>query len=328
MVKNKHQFNPKVSIVIPVYNGENYLSSAINSAINQTYSNIEILVINDGSTDKTKEIATSYGNKIKYFEKTNGGVSSALNLAIKNMTGDYFSWLSHDDLYYKDKIEKQIAYLSRLKEKNVVLYSNYILIDEDGKQIGKKVLLNHKMLERKPEYALLRGCINGITLLIPQKIFKDVGLFDETLRVTQDYDLWHRILKKYRFIHMKDVLAKTRIHSQQDTVKNPCVITEGDKLWIYMIEDISDKRKTQLEKSIFDYYYEQSKYLKISQYKNARNHCLNMCQKINPQKTQKLLKIESKKSKCVLYKLSYALKYHGVRGTIKAIKKIIHNKGK
>ena len=93
--------NPKVSIVIPVYNGEDYLAYAIDSALSQTYENKEIVVINDGSTDNTDEICKSYGDKIRYFVKKNGGVASALNLAIEKMDGEYFSWLSHDDAYKK-----------------------------------------------------------------------------------------------------------------------------------------------------------------------------------------------------------------------------------
>ena len=100
----------KVTIIIPVYNGSNYVREAIDSALAQTYKNIEILVVNDGSTDEgaTRDICLSYGDKITYYEKENGGVSTALNLGIEKMTGDYFSWLSHDDLYYPDKIEKQM----------------------------------------------------------------------------------------------------------------------------------------------------------------------------------------------------------------------------
>ena len=107
--------NPKVSIIIPVYKGKDFMREAIDSALAQTYKNIEIIVVNDGSDDNgvTKKIAESYGNKIRYFEKENGGVSTALNLAIDNMTGDYFSWLSHDDRYYPNKIESQIKYLKQ-----------------------------------------------------------------------------------------------------------------------------------------------------------------------------------------------------------------------
>ena len=90
--------------------------------MNQTYKNIEVIVINDGSNDnnKTENIALSFNNKIKYFKKENGGVSSALNLGIRKMNGDYFSWLSHDDLYETDKIKKQIEYISKNPKLEVI----------------------------------------------------------------------------------------------------------------------------------------------------------------------------------------------------------------
>ena len=84
------RYEPLISIVIPVYNGSNFMADAIDSALSQTYKNIEIIVVNDGSTDggKTEEIALSYGDKIRYYSKENGGVSSAVNLAIQNMKGE------------------------------------------------------------------------------------------------------------------------------------------------------------------------------------------------------------------------------------------------
>ena len=104
------EYKPLVSIIIPVYNGDLYLKEAIQSCLNQTYSNIEIIVVNDGSTDggKSAQIAKEFEGQIRYFEKENGGVSSALNYGISKMRGEWFSWLSHDDLYLPEKIEKQI----------------------------------------------------------------------------------------------------------------------------------------------------------------------------------------------------------------------------
>ena len=86
--KNRSVFHPLVSIVIPVYNGANYMREAIDSALAQTYKNIEVIVVNDGSTDNTDEIAKSYGDKIRYFKKENGGVATALNLGIREMRGE------------------------------------------------------------------------------------------------------------------------------------------------------------------------------------------------------------------------------------------------
>ena len=109
-------YEPLVSIVIPAYNASNYLAEAIESALAQTYRNIEIIVVNDGSRDDgaTERVALSYGDRIRYFKKENGGSSSALNMGIANMTGEWFSWLSHDDLYEPDKLEKQIRYMNGL----------------------------------------------------------------------------------------------------------------------------------------------------------------------------------------------------------------------
>ena len=114
--------NSLVSIIIPVYNGSNYLKEAIESALGQTYKNIEILVINDGSNDKglTHNLAISFGDKIKYYKKENGGVASALNFGIVKMKGEYFSWLSHDDIYKPEKTELQIAFLNKNKDIKIV----------------------------------------------------------------------------------------------------------------------------------------------------------------------------------------------------------------
>lgn len=113
MKENKNL--PLASIVIPVYNGADYLKEAVDSALGQTYPNCEVIVVNDGSADggRTERAALSYGDRIRYFSKENGKVSTALNLGLKNMRGEYFAWLSHDDVFYADKIEKQIQAMER-----------------------------------------------------------------------------------------------------------------------------------------------------------------------------------------------------------------------
>ncbi len=255
-------FNPKVSIVIPVYNGSNYVKEAIDSALSQTYDNVEVIVVNDGSTDggKTDEICKSYGKKIRYFLKENGGVASALNMGIEKMEGEYFSWLSHDDVYYPEKIERQVEYLRKSEKRKVILYADYELIDPNSKFL-QKVILDHEMLIKKPEYALLRGSVNGITLLIPKEAFGKHGGFDLELKCTQDYDMWKRFLNDYEFVHMKEILTKTRIHPQQDSNKHPNVTTEGNPLWIEMMESIPKGRKEELEGSEYNFYREMRNFL-------------------------------------------------------------------
>jgi glycosyltransferase involved in cell wall biosynthesis len=214
------KFQPNVSIVIPVFNGSDYLRFAIDSALNQTYPNVEVIVVNDGSLDhgKTDAIAKSYGDAIKYYKKKNGGVSSALNLAIFNMTGDYFSWLSHDDLYELNKIEEQVSYLQKSREENIVIYSDFLVFSENPYRTKE-----YKITPPNPDYfryaITIDSFLNGCSLLIPKVAFDEVGLFNNQLKHTQDYDMWFRIAKKFRFVHINKVLVKSRAHENQDSKK-------------------------------------------------------------------------------------------------------------
>ena len=268
------KFTPKISIIIPVYNGSNFLREAIDSALAQTYENVEILVINDGSNDHgaTEKIAKSYGDKIRYFAKEYGGVATALNLGIKKMKGDYFSWLSHDDLYRPEKITKQIEFLSKQTDKNIVIYADYELINEKGNHVETRVQ-DHQMLEKVPIYSLLRGIINGITLLIPKVVFETHGDFDVSLRCTQDYDLWFRIFNDYKFVHQPEVLTKTRFHPNQDTVSNPAVVIEGNALWIRMLRTIPDSVKRDAEGNLFRFYLEMAKFIRHTPYTETVKFC-------------------------------------------------------
>jgi glycosyltransferase involved in cell wall biosynthesis len=265
---------PRVSIVIPVYNGSNYLAQAIDSALAQTYNNVEVIVINDGSNDggATESIAKAYGDRIRYYKKKNGGVSTALNLGIKKMKGEYFSWLSHDDTYKPFKIEKQVEFLSAIGRRDIVLYSDYEIINEKSELI-EKCVLDHDMLERVPMYAFLRGAVNGITLLIPKKAFDEHGYFNTSLRCAQDYDMWLRILEGYDFIHQAEILSQTRSHSFQDTVRNPAAVSEGNALWQRMIRELADKSKVQAEGSLFKFYLEMLRFISSTPYEEAIKYC-------------------------------------------------------
>ena len=269
----------KVSIIIPVYNGSNYLKAAIDSALAQDYKNLEIIVVNDGSTDNgaTRKIAKEYGNKIVYYEKENGGAASALNYGISKMTGEYMSWLSHDDLYYPNKISRQIEELKKYDDKTI-LFSNFDLIDKNGNKYDT-VCYDHKLLKKIPDYAVLRGCIGGITLLIPKKALDECGDFSLKLRCVQDYDMWFRMLNNYKFVHMEDVLTMTRIHPKQDTQTSPKMKSEGNWLWTYMAENYPKEKKVAIEGSEYLFYKELENYLSGSPYEEAIENIHNMAEK-------------------------------------------------
>ena len=131
---------PRVTIVIPVYNGAKYMREAIDSALAQSYENVEVIVVNDGSTDQTEEIALSYGDRIRYAAKENGGVSTALNMGIACMTGDYFQYLPHDDLLHPDKIKLQIEAIQASGDEMTIAWSGWNqLLEPEHKMIPAQI---------------------------------------------------------------------------------------------------------------------------------------------------------------------------------------------
>jgi glycosyltransferase involved in cell wall biosynthesis len=216
--------SPKVSIIIPVYNGSNYLSNAIECAINQTYDNLEVIVVDDGSTDdgKTEKIALSYGDKIRYFRKTNGGVASALNYGIRHMTGQYFSWLSHDDAYTTTKVADSVALLQRYDaiEKKVVAITDGYFIDTHGNKLhnfahffeSNRIYSGDDVVD----VMLSKGTLNGCCMLIPRGAFEDVGIFHESLRYSQDSLMWYKIfLSGYSLVCDNLPNVMYRLHQNQ-----------------------------------------------------------------------------------------------------------------
>lgn len=215
---------PLVSIIIPVFNGANYLSEAIDSALAQTYQNIEVIVINDGSNDNgaTESIALSYKDKIRYYKKENGGVSSALNIGISNMKGEYFSWLSHDDLYVENKVEKQISLLLKYPP-DTILFCSSCQIDKNSHKIKsrlKGIRFNEGYIHHTDmlEILLRDGPMHGCGLLIPVHFFKKYGTFNEYYRFSQDLDLWILFcLNNVSWAYDSFIGVLGRIHNQQGT---------------------------------------------------------------------------------------------------------------
>ena len=213
---------PLVSIVIPVYNGANYMKEAIDSALAQDYPNIEVIVVNDGSRDEgeTDRIAKEYGDRIRYIAKENGGVSTALNAGIKAMKGEYFSWLSHDDLYKPGKVSRQVSLAMKQEDPHTVVIGGYELFDgETGAFLGERLPTDLYTPEQlsKPLFGVFHGLINGCSMLIHRSHFERIGLFDETLKTTQDYDMWFRLLRGQRACYHDDAHVRSRCHPQQES---------------------------------------------------------------------------------------------------------------
>lgn len=267
MTSTKSDKLPKVSIVIPVYNGSNYVSVAIDSALAQTYDNVEIIVVNDGSNDggKTAEICKSYGDKIIYIEQENRGVGGAMNTAFEHLTGDYFCWLSHDDIHLPEKTSKQVAFLQSLPQDNLIAFGNYFLIKADG-EVWHESNWDVEVLRRKPSLPLLRGWVNGCTMMAPTWLIRKHLPFREELRFTQDYDMWDRVRADGEFIFQQESLVQYRTHEGQDTHK-PAAVVEGDDLWRRMIKGRSETERVFLEGSQYKFLKETADFLEGSPHK-------------------------------------------------------------
>ncbi|HWA43197.1 MAG TPA: glycosyltransferase [Hypericibacter adhaerens] len=226
---------PLVSIVIPVFNGANYLGQAITSALAQTWPNLEVIVVDDGSTDDsaTRSVIQSFGDRIRAFHQPNGGVAVALNRGIAEAAGDFISWLSHDDLYDPRKVEIQMQRLSAAPGPCIV-FGDYDIVDRHGRFLHRcEVGIGYD--ENVSLWAILESRINGCALLLPRECFDKCGLFDPALPTTQDYDLWFRMVRHYRFVHQAGPLVRQRSHSEQGSL-SPRHADEASLLWCHMLD--------------------------------------------------------------------------------------------
>ncbi len=270
VVKQKFQdvdFYPKVSIVIPVYNGGNYMRDAIDSALAQTYPNIEVIVVNDGSRDRgeTEQIAKSYGDLIQYYAKENGGVATALNYGIEKMTGEYFSWLSHDDMYRPEKVEHELAQLIDEKDKTIVVAEGYQVVDAAGKYlytVDIRTQYDKKRLQSSL-FCLLHGGINGCGMLIHKSQFARVGCFDPKLPTTQDFDLWFRMFRGQRILFLSSSNVLSRSHPEQGSKALLSThVKECDALWIRIMSELSNEERIEISGSNYLFYKEILEFLR------------------------------------------------------------------
>jgi len=181
---------PEVSVIIPTFNRTDLLAQAIDSVLSQSYTDFELIVVDDGSTDATQALLSQYRGRIRYLFQENRGVSAARNLGIKAARGLYICLLDSDDLWLRDKLKEQIR-LMKGDTKIRVSYTDEVWI-RGGKRVnqGKRHRKYSGWILRK----LLPLClISPSSVMIERGVFEEVGLFDESFPVCEDYDLWLRI---------------------------------------------------------------------------------------------------------------------------------------
>ena len=210
-----------VSIVIPVYNGEKYIEKALNSCLNQTYSNIEIIAIDDGSTDNTPEVLQNYSDRINVITQKNKGIAGALNMGIGTMKSNLYKLMNADDVLYPDCIENLVSEFRKIPNEKVIIYGNYDLIDSKDNIIGERIEINRNAWSQYDQSVALLDYqfVNCITTIFPKNIFQNYGLYNESVRFSEDYELLLRLslLHGFRFHLIEKKLAKYRLHPEQDT---------------------------------------------------------------------------------------------------------------
>ena len=201
--------DPLVSIIIPNYNHAQYVGDAIWSVLTQEYRNFEIIVVDDGSTDNSRDVITQFGDKVQYIHQKNAGLSAARNTGIKASKGVLIGVLDADDMYESIFLSTLVVTLQENPDADGV-YCGYQFVDHKNNllpQIEARPVDHDKLYD-----ALLDG-----NFFVPESIFlrryvyDNVGLFDETLRACEDWDVWLRVTKKYKIVHSPNILTRHRI---------------------------------------------------------------------------------------------------------------------
>jgi glycosyltransferase involved in cell wall biosynthesis len=204
---------PKVSVVIPTFNYAQYVTYAVQSVLNQSVSDFEIILVDDGSTDNTQAVLAPFQPHIRYIYQDNRGLAAARNTGIRAAAGEYIAFLDSDDWWLPTKLERQVALLDRRDELGLVYCDFCWQYDETGTVV------------RSPQRGwfrsgfvfadlLVQNFIQTPTPIVRSQVFNAVGLFDESLPAREDWDMWLRIAARFEIAFVDEVLAIYRFHSR------------------------------------------------------------------------------------------------------------------
>ena len=208
--KNQYSVRaPRVSVVIPAYNSSAIIKEAIESVLAQSYKDIEVIVVDDGSTDDTESTVRSFGDRVLYLKQENQGAGAARNSGIQKSRGEYVAFLDSDDLWSPEKLAEQIPLLERDPELGLV-YSDWFVVSEN--QVASDSYL--KTLPAASGYVfdkLVRfGFILTSGVVLRRTCLNEVGYFDNSLSIAQDYDLWLRIAYRWKIALVDKPLVTKR----------------------------------------------------------------------------------------------------------------------
>jgi len=201
---------PEVSVIIPSYNSAKYLTDAVESVLNQTFRDYEVLVIDDGSTDDTEAVMRRYGEPVRYIRQPNSGVANTRNRGINESHGRYVAFLDADDTWRHDKLEAQFAALRR-NPRYQTCYTAFTVVNSDLRPL---CITRSRRHGGALEDLLLRGNVVGsvCTVLCDRSLLIATGGFDPSLSQCADWDMWVRIARRTEFLYLDLPLATYRQH--------------------------------------------------------------------------------------------------------------------
>lgn len=203
--KKSHEGKPLITIITVVYNGEKYLEETIQSVINQTYDNVEYIIIDGGSTDGTLDVIRKYENRIDYWvSEPDKGIYDAWNKGVSLSMGDWIAFLGADDFYLKQSLEKYVNHITTLKDKYDYISSKIELIDEDKRHIQDiGIPWDWKSIQRYMGVA-------HVGSLHHRSLFETVGLYDTSYRIAADYEMLLRKKESLKASYINIITAKMR----------------------------------------------------------------------------------------------------------------------
>ncbi len=205
-----------VSVIIPVYNSEMYLQESFDSVLKQTFKNYEIIAVDDGSTDRTKEIIQQFYPMVRYIFQGNGGAAKARNTGIREAKGDFIAFLDADDIWLPTKLQKQIDYFRQHPDVDFTFTENS-LFNEKGiivKTLRKKERLMKGDIVRN---IFWKSYVATPTVMVKRRVFQEIGKFDESLITAEDDNLWLRIAMRFKIGLIDEPLVLVRVREKSLT---------------------------------------------------------------------------------------------------------------
>lgn len=208
---------PCVSVLIPAYNRADYLLEAVDSALNQTFRDLEVVIVDDGSTDNTGQIAQGIQDpRVRYIRQENRGVSAALNTAWRAAKGKFLAMLGSDDVWLPNQLEQLVPVLEADANLGLV-YARAQGMDAKGKPLPQILGAPEKFPGRPLESILYGDFVCGIAAVFRRDSLERLGGFNETMTGNEDWDLWIRLAEVSRFAYVNSILARYRMHPQSLT---------------------------------------------------------------------------------------------------------------